>query len=103
MTNYYAEFTVVQRHIMQFEAGSDDEAEAIVREGRPDDVPIQILDSDRPVVLIEAFSENEDGPSWYAGDPFAGDRTKWAETIAKALPRRVAKDDGVEENDRHGH
>lgn len=92
MTDYYAEFTVVRRHIMQFEADSWEEAVAIVREGTPDEVDIQVLDSDKPVVLIHEFDENEDGPFMTSGSPFDPDRATWAAAIAKALPRVVAEE-----------
>jgi hypothetical protein len=94
VADYYIEATAVQRHILQCEADSYDEALDKLREcvKRGSCQGMQILDSDKPWLVDEEGGQADDGPVWMVG-PVFGESREWMVRAADELTRLASEGD----------
>lgn len=93
MSNHYAEYISIRRHILQCEAdGEEDLVEKMQAHAKGDWVEgFQMSDDSQPLLIFDPYGSLEvgpadDGPVWMAGDVFGSD-PKWMKDLGERLIR----------------
>ena len=91
MSDHYAEFVSVTRHILQVDAdGEEDLLQKMQDHARGDWVDgLQMSDDSVPLLIHEPYGslgvgEQDDGPAWFAGDVFGTSKT-WMRELGEKL------------------
>lgn len=91
MSDHYAEFISVRRHILQCEADGEDDLFAKMAEHAKGEWVdgLQISDDSEPLLIHEDYGslevgEADDGPAWFQGNVFGTNKT-WMRELGEKL------------------
>jgi hypothetical protein len=91
VSDHYAEFISIRRHILQVDAeGERDLIEKMSDHAQGDWVDgLQMSDDTKPLLIFDPYGSEsvgpaDDGPVWFAGDPF-GKGKSWMRELGEKL------------------